>query len=82
MRLPYLDAALHCDHRRLPGRGGDGDGAHLVVEAIVVSVVDDEVEDVGDRLTARLQGGDVPAGGRRGGGGFMSARVLARLWSH
>ena len=50
----YLDAAADCDHRRLSGRGGDGEGAHLVVKAIVVSVVNYKVEDVGDRLAARL----------------------------
>lgn len=50
----YLNAAADCDDRRLPGRGGDGDGAHLVVQAIVVPVIDDKVEDVGDRLAARL----------------------------
>lgn len=59
----YLDAAADCDHRRLSGRGGDGDGAHLVVKAIVVSVVNNKVEDVGDRLAARLQGSDVPVDG-------------------
>lgn len=59
----YLDAAAHRDGGRLPGRRGDGDAAHLVVEAVVVGVVHHEVEDVGDRLAARLQGGDVPAGG-------------------
>lgn len=57
----YLDAAADGDHRWLSGRGGDGDGAHLVVEAIVVSVVHHKVEDVGDGLDARLQGSDVPA---------------------
>lgn len=50
----YLDAAVDCDHWRLPGCGGDGDGAHLVVQAIVVSVVNHKVEDVGDWLAARL----------------------------
>lgn len=49
------------DHWWLSGRGGDGDGEHLVVQAIVVSVVHHKVEDVGDGLAARLQGGDVPA---------------------
>lgn len=57
----YLDAAADSDHRRLSGCGGDGDGTHLVVEAIVVSVVHHKVEDVGDGLAARLQGSDVPA---------------------
>lgn len=59
--LDYLDATADSDHWRLPGRGGDRDGAHLVVQTIVVSVVNDKVEDVGDGLAARLQGGDVPA---------------------
>lgn len=57
----YLDSAAYGDHWRLSGRGGDGDGAHLVVEAIVVSVVHHKVEDVGDGLAARLQGSDVPS---------------------
>lgn len=50
----YLDAAADCDLRRLSRRRGDGDGAHLVVKAIVVSVINNKVEDVGDRLAARL----------------------------
>lgn len=50
----YLDAAADSHHRRLSGRGGDGDGAHLIVEAIVVSVINDKVEDVSHGLTARL----------------------------
>lgn len=50
----YLDAAAHCDHRWLPGRRGDGNGAHLVVEAIVIPIINDKVEDVGDQLAARL----------------------------
>lgn len=57
----YRNATADCDHRGLSGRGGDRDGAHLVVQPIVVSVVHDKVEDVGDRLAARLHGGDVPA---------------------
>lgn len=57
----YLDATADRHHRWLSGRGGDGDGAHLVVQAIVVSVVNDKVEDVGDGLAGRLQRGDVPA---------------------
>lgn len=57
----YLNAAADGDHRRLSGRRGDRDGAHLVVQTIVVSVVNDKVKDVGDGLAARLQGGDVPA---------------------
>ncbi len=48
----YLDAAVDCDHRWLSGRRGDGDGAHLVVKTIVVSVINNKVEDVGDRLAA------------------------------
>lgn len=48
----HLDAAADCDHRRLPGRGRDGNGAHLVVKAVVVAVINDKVEDVGDRLAA------------------------------
>lgn len=50
----YLDAAADCDHRRLPGRGGDGNGEHLVVKAIAISIINDKVEDVGDGLAARL----------------------------
>lgn len=50
----YLDAAADGDHRRLSRRRGDGDCAHLVVKAIVVTVVNNKVEDVGDRLAARL----------------------------
>lgn len=49
-----LNATADCDDRRLPGRGGYGDGAHLVVQAIVIPIIDDKVEDVGDRLAARL----------------------------
>lgn len=62
----YLDAALHGDHRRLSGRGGDGDCAHLVVEAIAVFVVNNKMEDVRHRLASSLQRGDVPANGERG----------------
>ena len=68
----YLDAAADRHHRRSPGRGGDGDGAHLVVEAIVVPVVDDEVEDVRHRLAARLEGSDVP---EDGGIGWISPSI-------
>lgn len=50
----YLDAAAHCDHRWLSGRRGDGNGAHLVVKPIVISIINDKVEDVGDRLAACL----------------------------
>lgn len=50
----HLDAAADCDHRRLPGRGRDGNGAHLVVKAVVVGVINDKVEDVSDRLAARF----------------------------
>lgn len=60
MRQVYLDGPTDGDHRRLPWGGGDGDGAHLVVKAIVVSVVHDKVEDVCDRLASCLQGSDVP----------------------
>lgn len=59
MCVGNLDSAAHGDGRRLPGNGGDGDGAHLVVQAIVVAVVDDKVEDVRDGLVARLQRRDV-----------------------
>lgn len=48
----YLDATANCDYWWLSGRGRDGDGAHLVVKAIVVSVINNKVEDVGDRLAA------------------------------
>lgn len=60
----YLDAAADSDHRWLSGSRGDGDCAHLVVKAIVVAVVHDKVEDVSDRLTAGLQGGDVSEDGQ------------------
>lgn len=59
----YLDAAADCDHWWLPGCGGDGNGAHLVVKAIVVSVINNKVEDVSDWLTTCLQGSDVPVNG-------------------
>lgn len=50
----YLDAAVNGDRGRLPWGGGDGDSAHLVVKAIVVSVVHNKVEDICDRLASRL----------------------------
>lgn len=59
----YFDAALHSDHRRLSGCGGDGDCAHLVVKAIAVFVVNNKMEDVRHRLASCLQWRDVPAPG-------------------
>ena len=56
----YLDAAVDCHHGWLSWRGGNGDGAHLIVEAIIVSIVNNKVEDVGDGLAARLYGSNVP----------------------
>lgn len=50
----YLDAAADSNHRWLHWCGSDGDGAHLVVEAIVVFIVNNKVKDVSHRLTARL----------------------------
>ena len=58
----YLDDALHCNLWSWSEGRGNGDGTHLVVEAIVVTVVNNEVEDVSNRLAARLQGSDVPVG--------------------
>lgn len=57
-----LDAAADSNHWWLPWRGSDGDGAHLVVKAIVVSIINNKVEDVSYWLTARLQWRDVPVG--------------------
>lgn len=62
LRLVYLDAPADGDRGRLPGGGGDGDGAHLVVKAIVVSVIHNKVEEIRDRLASRLQGSDVAVG--------------------
>lgn len=50
----YLDATTDCDHWWLPGRGGDGNGAHLVVKAVVVSIIHHKVEDISDWLAACL----------------------------
>ena len=58
----YLDAAAYCNLWSCSYGGGYGDGAHLFVEAIVVTVVNNKVEDVGNRLAARLQGSYVPVG--------------------
>lgn len=54
VRQVYLDSTTDSDHRRLPRGGGDGDGAHLVVKAIVVSIVHDKVEDICDWLASCL----------------------------
>lgn len=50
----YLDAAADSDQRRLSWCGGDGDGAYLVVKAIVVSIINNKVEDISHWLTSRL----------------------------
>lgn len=55
----HLDAAVYGDHRRLSLHRRDGDGAHLVVKAIVFAVVHDEMKDVSDRLIPCLEGRDV-----------------------
>lgn len=55
-----LDAAADRDHWRLSGRRGDGYGAHLVVQAIVVAIINNKVEDVSDWLASCLKGSDVP----------------------
>lgn len=59
----YLDAAADSDQRRLSWCGGDGDGAYLVVKAIVVSIINNKVEDISHWLTSRLYWSDVPADG-------------------
>lgn len=54
VRQVYLDATSDSDHGRLPRGGGDGNGAHLAVKAIVVSIVHDKVEDICDWLASCL----------------------------
>lgn len=47
-----LNAASDSDHRWLSVHRGDSDCAHLVLQAIVLTIIDDEVKDISYRLVS------------------------------
>lgn len=56
----HLDAAADSHDRWLLLSRGDGDGKHLVLQTIVLPIIHNKVENVGDWLVLGFKGCNIP----------------------